>query len=180
LNKLDKRHHHKRRSVSPSGIGEQGLYSDQEQQRKERREPLDGQQDRSRSQSPALASRSKQEGAADNDQQQQQSQAVEGTSVDATQGGVARSEEEQAVGDSEKRRSGSKKKKHHRRDRYDNYNIPPPQEVGHDSNPNNPFHQQPPQSAYFGEYQNELPPQLKVDYIYNKNNSFKKKHYCHF
>lgn len=115
LNKLEK-HHHKRRSVSPSGLGDQSLYSDQETQRKERREPSDGQQDRSRSQSPTLASRSKQDGIVDGDQQQpsqsqqQQTQVVEGSSGDAPQGGVARSEEEQAVGETEKRRSGSKKR----------------------------------------------------------------------
>jgi len=188
LNKLLGKKHHKRRSVSPSGAGDQGLYSDpeqqqqqQQQQHKEHNEPSEGQQDRSRSHSPTLASHSKQENAVDNNQQQQ-SQVVEGASGDATQGGVAKAEEEQAVGENEKRRSSSKKKKHHRRDRYDNYNIPPPLGVPIDINPNNPFQQPypsqqyPQQPAYFGDNQSELPPQLKVYYSYNNNNnnSFKK------
>jgi len=179
LNKSLGKKHHKRRSGSPNAAVEQGLYSEPEHQRKENRELSEGQQDYSGSQSPTLASRSKQEEVVDNDQQQQ-SQGVEGASGDAIQGGVARSEEEQAVGETEKRKSGSKKKKHHRRDRYDNYNIPPPQGVPLDINPINPFQQPyPPQQysqqpTYFGEYQNELPPQLKVYYFYNNNNSFKK------
>jgi len=184
-NKLLGKKHHKRRSVSPSGAGDQGLYSDpeqqqqQQQQHKEHNEPSEGQQDRSRSHSPTLASHSKQENAVDNNQQQQ-SQVVEGASGDATQGGVAKAEEEQAVGENEKRKSSSKKKKHHRRDRYDNYNIPPPVGVPLDINSINPFQQPyasqqyPQQPVYFGDNQNELPPQLKVYYSYNNNNSFKK------
>lgn len=125
-----------------------------------------------------MASRSKQE-VVDNDQQQ--SQVVEGASSDVVQGGVARSEQEQAVGETETRKSGSKKKKHHRRDRYDNYSNSPTHGVPIDINPNNPFQQPyppsqyPQQPAYFGEYHNELPPQLKVYYFYNNNkkkNSF--------
>ena len=167
MNKLGKKHH-KRRSVSPSA-GEQGLYSDQEQQRKDRPQPPEGLPNRSRSASPALASRLKPEVSADsNAPQPQHSQAAEGATTEVAQGGVARSEEEQAVGDPEKRRSASKKKRHHRRDRYDNYSIPPPPpDVSHDVNSNNAFHP-PPQSTYFGEYQNELPPQLKVNYILDK------------
>ena len=109
LNRLGKKHH-KRRSVSPSAVDEQGLYSDQEQQRKERRDQSEERQDRSRSPSPTSAGRPKQEGVVDNEKQQQ-SQAVEGVNGDASQKGVARSDKEQAVGETERLRSSSKKKK---------------------------------------------------------------------
>ena len=158
--------------MSPGGADEQGLYSDPEQQNKEHHEHSEEHQVRSRSQSPALTGHSKQDGANDNDQQQQHSQATEGTNGDAAQGGVAKSDAEQAVGEGEKRKSSSKKKKHHRRDRYDNYHLPPQAGAPIDVNPNNPFQQlypsqqYPQQPNYYGEYQNELPPQLKVNYFY--------------
>ena len=103
--------------------------------------------------------------------QQQQSQATEGTNVDTTQNGVAKSEADQAAGEGDKRKSSSKKKKHHRRDRY---NIPPQPGAPIDINTNHyqqhyPSQPYPPQPNYYGEYQNELPPQLKVNYIYLSN-----------
>ncbi|CAF4740346.1 unnamed protein product [Rotaria sp. Silwood1] len=153
--------HHKRQSLSPSAVGEQGLYSDHEQQRHEQSQE---QQVHSRSQSPALATHSKQQGTSVSEQQQQ-SELVEGIHGGATQGGVARSEEAQADIESDKRKSSSKKKRHHRRDHHGNYNIPPPQGVPLDTN----LYQQPYQpqhytqhQPYVGEYHSELPPQLKV------------------
>lgn len=120
---------------------------------------------RSRSESPALGNVAKTEEAVDSDQQQK-SQQVEGASSDAIQGGVARSEEAQAAPESEKQKS--KKKKHHRRDHQDNYNNQPPtQGIPFDNNPYNRFQQVFPsqQPAYFGDYQAELPAQLKVNIV---------------
>ncbi|CAF3040182.1 unnamed protein product [Rotaria sp. Silwood2] len=154
--------HHKRQSLSPSALVEQGLYSDHEQQHHEQSQE---QQLRSRSHSPVLATHSKQEGTGNIDHHQQQSELAEGTHNDATQGGVARSEEAQADVESNKQKSSSKKKKHHRREHHDTYSIPPPQSVLLDTN----LYQQPYQSqqftqhqTYVGEYHSELPPQLKV------------------
>ena len=162
IGRLDKTHH-KRRSVSPGGAGEPTLYSD-----KERRDASEGQKERSRSASPAAATRSKQDGAAESGQQQ--SQGAESSQADGGKGagGVARSEEEQAVGDHEKQRSISKKKKHSRRKSYDNYNTGQTQGVPYDINSNNPYQPAYPSQPYiqqgpgYGDYQHELPPQLKV------------------
>lgn len=166
--------HNKGRSSSPNAAaGEQGLYSDHEQ-------PSKGQQGHSRSQSPPGATHSKHESVAGTDQQQQQSQASEGINSETVQGGVARSEEEQAVGGSVRQKSGSKKKKHHRRDRYSNYETTPPvQGAPIDINSNIPF-QQPyaVQQPYFGEYQNELPPQLKVTLCFSDSPLMENEHHA--
>lgn len=156
--------HRKGRSSSPNGAGDQGLYSDHEQPSKGQHESSEAHQGHSRSQSPPGATHSKHESVAGTDQQQQQSQASEGINSETVHGSVARSEQEQAAGGSLRHKSGSKKKKHHRRDRYSNYETSPPvQGVPIEINSNIPF-QQPyvVQQPYFGEYQNELPPQLKV------------------
>lgn len=173
--------HHKRRSASPNAGGEQGLYSDHEQQSKGQREQSERRQGHSRSESPAIVTHSKNESAAGVDQQQQQSQASDANASEPIPGGVARSEEEQAIGGSVRQKSGSKKKKHHRRDRYSNYDASPPvQGAPIEINSNIPFQQPyPVQQTYFGEYQNELPPQLKVILIAYELQSIKNNHHSH-
>ncbi|CAM2706722.1 unnamed protein product [Rotaria socialis] len=153
--------HHKRRSVSPIGAAEQALYSDHGE---EHREQAEEKQVRSRTQSPAPLNHPTQEGTSDHEHQ-----TVESTNDDVIQGGVARSEEAQANVENVKQKSSSKKKKHHRRDHHDNYNAAQlPEGTTLDNNPNNLFQQpyQPQQYSqqptHFGEYHNELPPQLKV------------------
>lgn len=161
--------HHKRRSVSPNAVAEQALYSDHEQQRKDQPEQSQVQPTHNHSPSPAVGSRSKQETANAADQQQQQVQATENApaataaAAGAPQGGVARSEEEQATVGSERRKSGSKRR-HHRRDRYAYYNGQSSQGAPLENLFQQPYSQQQytQQTGYYGEYQNELPPQLKV------------------
>ena len=183
MNQLGKKHH-KQRSVSPKGVVEQSLYSDHEQKRRERSE---GYKSPSRSQSPALGNHLKQEEVIDNDreqQQQQQAQSFESTRDDTVQGEIAaRPEETQVIKESEKRKSSSKKKKHHRRGYWERRSIPTSQDIAVDRNGNKGFQQLYPQSqqysqqpTYFGEYQNELPPQLKVDYFYNTTIQLENKH----
>jgi hypothetical protein len=92
--------HHKQRSVSPSGVADQSLYSDKEKN------------DRSQSQTPVLGSHSKQEETNNNDQEQQ-SHTVESTSGEVSQGGTTGVEEQQNSDEKEKRQSRSTKKKHH-------------------------------------------------------------------
>ncbi|CAF0960450.1 unnamed protein product [Rotaria sordida] len=157
--------YHKRRSLSPSGAGEQGLYSDHDQQRQERHEKLQEQQLHNGSQSSPLANRPKEEGSGERDQRQQSQLTESSHGGDATQGGVARTEEAQANVESDRQKSSSKRKKHHRRDHHDNYNIPLSQGIPLDKN----LYQQPHQSqhysqypTYYEEYRGELPTQLKV------------------
>ena len=159
----------KRRSVSPGGAGDPGLYSD-----KERREASEGPKGQpSRSPSPSGVSHSKQEVVDNNQQQSGQTSDNNGQGAGQNQAGttlgVARSEEEQAVGEHERHKSSSKKKKSHRRDRYEQFNAVPaapgmPIDIGgqnpfHPTYTGQPFLQQAPN---YNEYQNELPPQLKV------------------
>lgn len=120
--------HRKRRSVSPIDAAPQGLYSDHEQeqqtqpqQQQQERHEQSGQQVNGHTQSPAPENRPLQEGNQDNNQQH--SQAAESNGNDPLQGGVARSEEAQAIPEPEKRKSSSSKKKHHRRDHHDQYNT---------------------------------------------------------
>lgn len=122
-------------------------------------------------------SRSKHDEVIDHEQQKE-SLAVENNGKDHEQNansvapvGVARSEEEQAVVNGEnasRRKSSSKKKRSHRREQQEPFNGQPLQSVPIDSNGNNPYpngYQTQPYvqaPAIFNEYQNELPPQLKV------------------
>ena len=111
----------------------------------------------------------KQDGVAENVQLYH---GAESHQADGAQGagaeGVARSEEEQAVGEHEKHKSSSKKKKHHRRESHDNYNTIHVQGVPYEINSNNPYQPAYPPQQYiqqapgYGDYQHELPAQLKV------------------
>jgi hypothetical protein len=130
--------HHKRRSVSPSGSGNEDLYSDKEHHEDQNLQKSAGDQSGSHSSVGENAHKD-----------QQQSQAVESVSAEESQGGTPGTGEEQRGND--KHKSSSKKKKHHRHDRYENYHTHYQQQ------------QQQPPPGFYGNFQNEPPPHLQVN-----------------